>query len=99
LVDSNLVDTKTNKTYTDVSGKPHPENINPELQKKMPEESKEPWTVCNCAEFKATNQALNDGAEMKDLEIHTVRTKTGEAAQRCKNCEETTSGAKNITSD
>ncbi|NER07377.1 MAG: hypothetical protein F6K17_34845 [Okeania sp. SIO3C4] len=82
---SAVVDTKTGKTYVDVSGKPHPDKIAQELTDNAPSQSKERWEVCNCAEFKAANQALLDreGAKLTDLEIHTVDRRTGKPKERC----------------
>ncbi|MEH2135828.1 hypothetical protein [Nostoc sp.] len=51
-----------------------------------------------CAEFKAVNDALLDGANIKDLEVHTVRTRSGEAYPRCRNCRKTIDSP-NVTSD
>jgi RHS repeat-associated protein len=81
-------DAETGKIYTDVSGKPHP-ILSKDLQKQAPNPSKEPWPPCNCAETKAANQAVKDGAKLKNLEHHTVRTKTGQMAPPCRNCRET----------
>jgi RHS repeat-associated protein len=79
-------DLATGKTYKGKSGYPHPSKINKKLAKNSPKKSKEEWEVCNCAEFKAANDALNDGAKIFNLEVHTVTTKSGKNADRCKNC-------------
>ncbi|MCV3212365.1 YwqJ-related putative deaminase [Plectonema radiosum NIES-515] len=92
------VNTKTGKVYYGTSGKPLPTTIDEYLAERMPSPSLEPWEVSNCAEFKAVNNALLDGANVEDLEVHTVRTKTGEAFPRCQNCRVTTDGT-NVTSD
>lgn len=86
------LDRLTGKSYPGTSGRPYPETIAPELANKMPSESLEKWPVENCAEFKATNNALLDGAKPENLEVHTVVTKTGEAFPRCDNCKLTTDG-------
>ena len=95
---SAVVDVSTGKTYYGNSGRPHPEQIHPLLRERMPNPSLESWPVHNCAEFKAINNALRDGARITNLEVHTVRTITGEAFPRCANCQITTQGA-TITSD
>ncbi len=98
---SAALDRTTGEFFEDVSGKPHPRSIHPILKGNMadlPEGGLEFWDICNCAEFKAVNQALNSGSKMKDLEVHTVRVSTGQAAKRCRNCEVTTKGT-NVTSD
>jgi hypothetical protein len=92
------VDTKTGKVYYGTSGKPLPTTIDEYLAERMPVPSEEPWEVSNCAEFKAVNDALLDGANIRDLEVHTVRTKTGQAYPRCRNCRKTIDGP-NVTSD
>ncbi|MBD2499005.1 hypothetical protein H6G83_00010 [Anabaena azotica FACHB-119] len=95
---SAVVDVSTGKVYYATSGRPYPQTIHPLLQARMPNPSLETWPVNNCAEFKAVNQALLDGAKITNLEVHTVRTQTGEAFSRCANCQITTEGA-TITSD
>ncbi|NEU71100.1 hypothetical protein PI95_000535 [Hassallia byssoidea VB512170] len=92
------VDTETGKVYYGTSGKPLPTTIDEYLAERMPVPSEEPWEVSNCAEFKAVNDALLDGANIRDLEVHTVRTKTGQAYPRCRNCRKTIDGP-NVTSD
>lgn len=93
-----VVDTTTGNVYYGTSDQPLPTTIDPFLAQRMPSPSLEPWAVENCAEFKAVNNALLDGANIENLEIHTVRTKTGEAFSRCANCQQTTDGG-NVTSD
>jgi hypothetical protein len=97
---SAAVNTKTGRVYTGQSGAPRPQlsEIHPDLRSRMPAESLEQWKVENCAEFKAVNNALKDGASVEALELHTVRTKTLEAMPRCANCRLTTAGT-NVTSD
>ena len=93
-------DRKTGQHYVGESGKPYPDKINPKLKDKMPDESLEVWDVENCAEFKAVNNALNDGANIKNLDVQTLKlTKNGtQSFPRCQNCKATTDGA-NILSD
>ena len=88
-------DSETGKIYTDISGKPHPK-LNKALKDNEPNPSKEPWAPCNCAETKAANQAVNDGAKVKNLQYHTVYTKTGNSMPPCKNCQETLKGATHV---
>lgn len=94
---SAAVDKKTGQVYYGTSGKV-PDNIHPDLRSRIPERSLEPWRVENCAEFNATNKALWDGSKIENLEIHTVRSKTGLPMPRCRNCEITINGA-TVTSD
>jgi RHS repeat-associated protein len=94
---SAAVDAKTGKIYYGDSGT-HPDNINQALRERMPATSLEAWSVENCAEFNATNNALNNGAKMEDLTITTVRVKNGDPEPRCDNCRVTTDGA-HVTSD
>lgn len=49
-------------------------------------ESFELWSVDNCAEINAVDQALKNGANMEDIFIRTVNFKTGEFAEFCDNC-------------
>lgn len=93
------VDLTTGKSYYGVSGwAVKSNNINPILKHKMPPQSLEKWCIENCAEFNSVNNALNAGAKLENLEVHTVYTKSGEAIPRCQNCKQTTSGTK-VTSD
>ncbi|EMS8291123.1 hypothetical protein WK688_000911 [Salmonella enterica] len=55
----------------------------------MPSSSKEPWTVNNCAEIDAVNQALKDNSSLHDLEMATVHTGDGRIFPKCRNCQET----------
>ena len=93
-----VVDTRTGKVYYGTSGKPLPTTIDEYLAERMPVPSEELWEVSNCAEFKAVNDALLDGANIRNLEVHTVRTRSGEAYPRCRNCRKTIDGP-NVTSD
>lgn len=95
---SAVVDTETGQITFGVSGRPLPDAIHPTAAARMPAPSLEPWHVTNCSEFKAFNQALFNGSKPSSLEIHTIRTATGEAVPRCANCQVTTAGAK-VTSD
>ncbi|MCC5618653.1 hypothetical protein LC605_26900 [Nostoc sp. CHAB 5836] len=84
---------------TGTSGKPLPTTIDEYLAERMPNPSLTDWPdVANCAEFKAVNNALLNGANIEDLEVHTIRTWTGEAFPRCANCRITIDDA-NVTSD
>jgi RHS repeat-associated protein len=88
------VDTKTGNVYLGVSGKPHPVELHPSLAETAPNPSKMPWSVCNCAETKAVNTALNDGALIENIIYHTVRTKTLTSEAPCLNCQQTLQKAK-----
>jgi hypothetical protein len=94
---SAAVSQKTGATYLGTSAEV-PDSLHPEILARSPHPSLEPWRVSNCAEFNACNKALNAGEQMTDLEIHTVRVKTGVAEEACKNCKFTTAGAR-VTSD
>jgi hypothetical protein len=64
-------------------------------------ESLETWSAENCAEIRASNSALRDGAKMEDLDLYTFRLQpdgTLEAMPRCQNCQITTQGA-NVPTD
>jgi hypothetical protein len=82
---SAAVDAKTGTVYYGDSGSVS-NNINPALQSRMPPSSLEPWSIGNCAEFNAANNALNAGARLKDLVITTVKVKTGDPFEMCRNC-------------
>ncbi|RDU24231.1 SAM domain-containing protein [Anaerosacchariphilus polymeriproducens] len=61
----------------------------------LPEQSLNKYTVGNCAEVDAVNQALNDGAKLKDLymgTIHTTNSKFGASKVACENCTYTFKG-------
>ncbi|WP_445352072.1 PAAR domain-containing protein [Massilia scottii] len=96
---STVVDKRTGKVYQEDSGYPLPktEDIHPTLRERMPKPSLEEAHVPeNCAEFKAANKALKDGARMEDLEMYTINRQKG-GAPRCANCMVTTKGAHAIT--
>ena len=93
---SAVVDKKTGKVYFGDSGA-RPDVISPDLKAKIPSESFEDWPVNNCAEFDAVNKAMLDGADINDLEVATVKVKTGEPFPRCQNCLATTEGADVVT--
>ncbi|MEQ1965329.1 RHS repeat-associated core domain-containing protein, partial [Xenorhabdus khoisanae] len=92
------VDSTTGKVYSAVSGWPRPKIIHQDLIQRMPPTSLEPWAIENCAEFKVVNLARFDGANIKNLEVHTMRVREFEAYPRCANCRITTAGIK-ATSD
>lgn len=100
-----VVDTRTGEVYNGISGGLKDltvDQLNPKLQKLLPKESLEKWDVTNCSECDAVNKALNNGANVSDLEMHTVKidAKTGkiENFERCNNCKITTKDIK-TTSD
>ena len=95
---SAVVDTTNGRTFFGTSGGPLPEVVHPQLAGRMPGSSLEPWPVANWTEFKSVNNALLGGSRLNSLEVHTVRTATGELFPRCANCRITTAGTK-VTSD
>lgn len=98
----NIPTSKTGQTYHGQNRALSKGNINPELQSLLPQESLEAWETHNCAECDALNNALNAGAKVEDLEMHTLKLnrKTGklENFPRCNNCKITTKDVK-TTSD
>ncbi|BAU29064.1 YwqJ-like deaminase [Aneurinibacillus soli] len=55
----------------------------------LPKNSLNEYTVGNCAEVDAVNQALNKGAKVSDLYLYTIKTTTNEfgaAKKACENC-------------
>ncbi len=55
------------------------------------------WDPNNCAEPKAINEALQDGAKKSDLQVATVDTQTGLPKACCKWCQQTTKGTTVLT--
>lgn len=96
---SAAIDRKTGKIYQDDSGYPMPtqEEIHPTLRDRIPNPSLvEKHVPENCAEFKAANKALNDGAKLEDIDIYTINRQKN-PIPRCKNCEKTTDGVNAIS--
>lgn len=60
--------------------------INPLLEAWLPKNSLNSYKLGNCAEVDAVNQALNDGAIIKDLYVYTINTKNNRAKPMCENC-------------
>ena len=90
---SAVLDRYTGKAYYGYSGRRTlPEIIHPLLEKRMPKPSLEEWVANNCAEFKAVNKALLDGALLKNLEVHTIKLPDMVAYPMCKNCNVTIHG-------
>ncbi len=61
----------------------------------LPKESLNGYKVGNCAEVDAINQALNDGADLKNLHmttIHTTKSSFGKNKEACENCTATFKG-------
>ncbi|MCM1260244.1 MAG: hypothetical protein NC222_04740, partial [Staphylococcus sp.] len=56
----------------------------------MPDESLTKWTVNNCAEISAVNEALQNGAKMENLVVATLqldwKTVTFTSFSACSNC-------------
>jgi hypothetical protein len=91
------VDKRTGRPYLADSGEV-PDSVHPLLKDRIPNPSLERWTPENCAEFNAVNKALNEGAKIEDLVVHTVQVRSGNPFPRCNNCRVTTAGAI-VTSD
>ncbi|WP_020474801.1 RHS repeat-associated core domain-containing protein [Zavarzinella formosa] len=87
-------DKETGKIYLATSGEPalKQSEAHPDLGMPTDAKSKEPWAPGNCAEPKAMNAALNDGAKKENLQVASVNTNKGTPKQCCRNCEKTTSG-------
>ncbi len=91
-----VYDEKTGKYYYGRNGAPYEAGYvkNPKLFGKngiLPKESLNGYRVGNCAEVDAINQALNAGANLKDLHmttIHTTKSSFGKAKEACENCKE-----------
>lgn len=70
--------------------------IHPTLTSHLPETSTNAYKIGNCAECDAVNQALHDGANWDDLQMHTVGVQwnTGGTFPKplCSNCEVTFTG-------
>ncbi|AUX26035.1 uncharacterized protein SOCEGT47_065880 [Sorangium cellulosum] len=96
------IDRTTGKSWVETSGdtvdspRPSPAKVHPELRAQYPPgaRSGEKWIVENCAEFKALNRALHDGAKLENLDVSTVKTETGQAMPRCDNCAHTAEGSR-----
>lgn len=93
---SAAVDRATGKVYYGKSGS-IPDSIHPDLASRMPDPSLEPWPSGNCAEFHAVNEALSNGAKLKDISYATVRTRPGVNFPSCANCQVSLSGAREIS--
>ncbi|WP_413367352.1 pre-toxin TG domain-containing protein [Lysinibacillus sp. 3P01SB] len=52
-------------------------------------DSFEKWTVDNCAEVQAVNQAVKDGAKVEDILLSTIEVLPNKYKKVCKNCKET----------
>ena len=62
------------------------DSLNPSLKSWLPESSLNEFRLGNCAEVDAVNQALNDGADIKNLYLYTINTKNNLHKAMCKNC-------------
>lgn len=87
---SAAVDSSTGKVYTGTSGYNGP--VPPEIN--LPNPSKTPWSAANCAEVAACSAAIADGAKLENLQVATVRTRTGVVAPPCPNCQAWVPGKK-----
>lgn len=93
-----IVDRKTGKVFTGKSGGLKGKTVNEQLKKLLPKESLKEWSTTNCAECEALNNALNAGAKLENMEMHTLQIdkKTGTYIEvnKCANCEITTKDIK-----
>jgi hypothetical protein len=85
-------DRRTGQIYTGTSGnffEPYPETIHPDLAARLPEAPVvDGRAFQNCAEFKAVNKALLDGARWADLDPPiALVTKDGFPIEFCPNCQ------------
>ena len=95
-----VYDEKTGKCYYGRNGAPYELGYvkNPKLFGEngiLPKESLNGYRVGNCAEVDAVNQALNNGANLKDLHmttIHTTKSSFGKGKEACENCTEAFKG-------
>jgi RHS repeat-associated protein len=89
--------------YGESKGLTPGQKLTPELERILPASSKEIWSVENCSECNALNNAFLDGAQAKNLEIHTVKIdkpSKGGAVQDfppCDNCKITIKDIKSTT--
>lgn len=60
--------------------------INPLLESWLPESSLNNYKLGNCAKVDAVNQAINNGANVKDLYLYTINTKNNRPKHMCENC-------------
>ena len=64
--------------------------LHPDIQRILPQKSLNDYpTSWNCAETDAINNALHDGAKLKNLHIYTIDTsprRFGDDKPSCKNC-------------
>ena len=105
-----IVDKRTGKVYIGKNGRiKSPDDLDPIVRDRLPKTSQLPegktWSTHNCAEVDALDQAIRDGANPKDLDMHTVRISTDKSGvvkyedfERCENCKVTTHDI-NTTSD
>jgi RHS repeat-associated protein len=62
------------------------DTLNSYLSKMLPEKSLNNYKLGNCAEVDAVNQALNKGANIRDLYMYTVDVNSGTSKAMCENC-------------
>ena len=95
-----VYDEKTGKYYFGRNGATYEAGYekNPKLFGKngiLPKKSLNQYKVGNCSEVDAINQALNAGANLKDLHmttIHTTKSSFGKNKEACENCKEAFKG-------
>jgi len=90
-----FVSRATGQIYRSASGpyfRPDLEDIHPLLRSRMPAVSQHSWSVNNCAEVSALNDALWAGENIGDLVAYTVDVRTLQPWPRCLNCIQTTTG-------
>ena len=62
------------------------ESLNGSLESWLPERSLNQYRLGNCAEVDAVNQALNHGADINNLYLYTINTKSYASKAMCENC-------------
>lgn len=62
------------------------DELNSSLKSWLPEKSLNDYKLGNCAEVDAINQALNSGADINELYVYTINTKTNLPKPMCENC-------------
>ncbi len=80
------VDRRTGNVYRGHSAEPDVD-VPPTVRKRLPI-SEEPWPADNCGEVKAASRAVENGANLDDLQIAAVYGKSGRPRVPCRNCEQ-----------
>lgn len=82
----------TGRVYYGDSGT-KPSKISAEMKSRMDFDTKQKWSIDNCAEFNAVNKATLKGEKISDLDVYTVEVETLDPRVRCDNCRVTIDGA------